>query len=661
MAAFVWHVSPPLAAARPGPVDGARVEDYSLFIGDIPAALSFAGERASADFMRFDTSQTPARLAASYRARALLLFAESMEGWVVGLSRWLLEAAATGRTTQGPGSSLLDECKPSLDPPLAKVLKRTRASGLVLRTEMIRLLMQCASHTDLLRSLARDGASVHEHTRYYWRPLHYAAALDSAPFAEVLLELGGDAGALNGVDMTPLHVAAAHASTRAAAAIASAATPELRARRDKMGRTAEDVALLGPHPPEQCQALLRALRSGSRQHAQRRCAAVAALRRAERSERESEAREGTASPRPDACSDGGGWREGCRDGSSGGSGGGEAGGGGGGDGGGEDHAGGDGGGAASESHRLQPCDVMLRRTLTGHELLHEHLTVGVPVLVTDAMVGHTLYEEWRRGAFAARHGSMVKWPSWSRNGRPPSAPRVASEGLGLPSALVREGTARQIPQSRGGLGARPRPRRRLRRIRPSSHGDVSLKLEAYPYAETSAYLYAVAPNHSSVTQLLQPAGPLGREACTRWPPEPHHPSQAEAEAEAANGAAAGVDGFADEAATEAGALDKRPAAAPPPRSVFNSLSGWRKARQTSPSAAGSGGKKQKGRNERRRGDIALTWPPRDTPRSSPARLLSDWSRPTFIEEEENHFRTAAIQFYLGPVRRVASRVRRTHA
>ena len=70
-----------------------------------------------------------------------------------------MEAAATGRTTQGPGSSLLDECKPSLDPPLAKVLKRTRASGLVLRTEMIRLLMQCASHTDLLRSLARDGAS----------------------------------------------------------------------------------------------------------------------------------------------------------------------------------------------------------------------------------------------------------------------------------------------------------------------------------------------------------------------------------------------------------------------------------------------------------------------------------------------------------------------
>ena len=212
-----------LVTARAGPVDGAREEDYSLFIGDIPAALDFAGKRASADFMSYDPDQTPARLAASYRARSLLLFAESVEGWVVGLSRWLLEAAATGRTTQGPGSSLLDECKPSLDPPLAKVLKRTRASGLVLRTEMIRILMQCASHTDLLRTLARNGASVHEHTRYYWRPLHYAAALDSALFAEVLLELGADVGARNGVDMTPLHVAAAQASTRAAAVLAAAA------------------------------------------------------------------------------------------------------------------------------------------------------------------------------------------------------------------------------------------------------------------------------------------------------------------------------------------------------------------------------------------------------------------------------------------------------
>ena len=67
MAAFVWHISASLATARPGPVDGAREEDYSLFIGDIPAALSFAGERASKDFMRFDASQaTPRRTRAAW-------------------------------------------------------------------------------------------------------------------------------------------------------------------------------------------------------------------------------------------------------------------------------------------------------------------------------------------------------------------------------------------------------------------------------------------------------------------------------------------------------------------------------------------------------------------------------------------------------------------
>ena len=81
-----------------------------------------------------------------------------------------------------------------------------------------------------------------------------------------LLDLGADPLALNGVGMTALHVAAAQASTGVASVLASFSSP-LRSERDRMQRTPEDIALLAPHPPERCQALLRArIMPSFRQH-----------------------------------------------------------------------------------------------------------------------------------------------------------------------------------------------------------------------------------------------------------------------------------------------------------------------------------------------------------------------------------------------------------
>ena len=49
------------------------------------------------------------------------------------------------------------------------------------------------------------------------------------------------------------------------------------------------------------------------------------------------------------------------------------------------------------------------------------------------------------------------WPSWRCHSWPPRAPQSASEGLGLPSALVGRGPASQMTQRGRGPSARGRP------------------------------------------------------------------------------------------------------------------------------------------------------------------------------------------------------------
>jgi len=59
-----------------------------------------------------------------------------------------------------------------------------------------------------------------------------------------------------------------------------------------------------------------------------------------------------------------------------------------------------------------------------------------------------------------------KWPSWRGHGGPPRAPRDASEGVGLPSALVRRGPPLQMPPRGRDPGATPRQTHRCRCVRP---------------------------------------------------------------------------------------------------------------------------------------------------------------------------------------------------
>ena len=540
-------------------------EDNHLYAGDLPRALREAQKRAGAEFRSQVADLTDARLDASSRARSVLLLLETMEGWAVNLSRWLLEASATRRTTQGPAADMLRGCSAGLDPSLPALMARAKASGLVRRADMVELLVQCAAHSDLLGTLVRGGAGLQEHTRYYWHPLHYSAALGSAALAQQLLDLGADPMALNGVGMTALHVAAAQASTGVAGVLASFSSP-LRAERDRMQRTPEDIALLAPHPPERCQALLRALRSGSKQQVQRRCAGAALVRQ---QQREAMLAEGRA-PRPDACSGGGGWRTSCE-----------------GEGRGEGAARGE--EAEENEDEVQPCDVAILRHIEGHALLHDHLSVGVPVLLTEAMLGHSLYDSWQRDAFAARHG------------------------------------------------------------------HVELKVEAYPYAATAAHLYEVSPNRSTVSQLLEPWAALGSTACDSSQPA-ENPTASAAPASPIMptmpaSPASSASPVRHRAGLEAGGRFEPGRRLEPPQAVFNSLKGWRSknSKKAEKAAALDGGKagRATARRVRRRGDIEMTWG-RDAPRSAPERLVADWSRPPFIEDEESHFRTSSIQFYLGP-------------
>ena len=80
---------------------------------------------------------------------------------------------------------------------------------------------------------------------------------------------------------------------------------------------------------------------------------------------------------------------------------------------------------------------------------------------------------WGRAVYLARQAtqsvatsllpdSVVNGASWGGHGGPPQTQLAASEGLGLPSSLVRTRPVSSILQRGRGLGARPRPRCRSR-------------------------------------------------------------------------------------------------------------------------------------------------------------------------------------------------------
>ena len=109
----------------------------------------------------------------------------------------------------------------------------------------------------------------------------------------------------------------------------------------------------------------------------------------------------------------------------------------------------------------------LRRGWRGAAAVGALLLVGARVVVA-ALAKAAVLSGARMPPLNAVVGSAAvlqdgqKWPSWRRQSWPPRAHRSASEGLGLPSALVRRGPAPRIPPRGRGLPARGRPSRRFR-------------------------------------------------------------------------------------------------------------------------------------------------------------------------------------------------------
>ena len=79
----------------------------------------------------------------------------------------------------------------------------------------------------------------------------------------------------------------------------------------------------------------------------------------------------------------------------------------------------------------------------------------------SSLEGLYLPELWR-AADASVHAGWSKGPAWRRHSWPPRAPQTASEGLGLPLALVERGPAGQIPPRGRGLSDGGHPRCQFR-------------------------------------------------------------------------------------------------------------------------------------------------------------------------------------------------------
>jgi hypothetical protein len=493
----------------PGSLFSIPSMSCSVYRGDFLHAIESSSQD---DLHRMVTDDLMAhkRARTAVSARLLLRAASSLEGWAVSLARWILEAALARDSQCGAPSELFEACRPSLDPPAGQLLEDVRIHGHVSRITVARAIGQCASHTRLWRTLANMtllhtpyASGIGEFTRILWTPLHFAAAFPSANVMTDLLALApADLVArANGVGYSPLHVAVAHDATQTIHALV-ATLPQTADVRDRQGRTARELALERSLHPKRCRALLAALRV-PKTVAKKSCSIVARRRR--EMQHQPLLRIGPSS----SChsDDSGGWQP-------------------------ESTGGGLCASDLAEArgeHGPRRCDVPVRSSMDPASLIHDHLSAGVPVLVTTAMDHSDLCARWTRAAFVA------------------------------------------------------------------THGEVLLPSERYPYADASAHLYGVphAPRFAA-SHLI--------DSMSR-----------------ANGSA--VDGHRRRDGVFVGLLD-----------------GWRRI-----SYRGDG------REQRtRHGDIQLnTAGPDEQRREAPQRLLSDFERPPFVEDDQWLLRTETVQFYLG--------------
>ena len=195
----------PIEVALPSATAASTVDsrvDIALFRGDLLDAVTEYRDAAVADLRqlrKFDAR----RAESAVDARLVLRASVMLEGWGVKLARWVLEASATGRAQHGRASELFSACASTLDPSLHVLLNRSRVSGLVRRTDAAVAIGQCARHQRLFERLVEQSSAqaLHEFNRFYWRPIHFAAAFGSELIVQTLLELGADPIAATGAEL----------------------------------------------------------------------------------------------------------------------------------------------------------------------------------------------------------------------------------------------------------------------------------------------------------------------------------------------------------------------------------------------------------------------------------------------------------------------------
>ena len=575
------------------------------------------------------------------KKRAILYLFQLLEGWVVSMARWVLQAASTSRvsasgaleflgsTMVGRGDELLRDCESGMDPSPSELVAEARRVGVVSRVHLRSALAHCVVHHNLLPRLHERGASLAETNNFGWSALHLAAALGAPLLVHSLISLHANTHARTITGLTPLHVAATHGSTDVAALLADALPPNAHTAAayasttgeqsadeslqwqpewlDILGRSPEDLAIGASGSIPQCMRLLLVIQKGASKNAtsssnewgvqrvsmrKRRCAEQRKRARARSEVKTTVMHDRSWEVLKAGCIGDAAVEEAA---------------------GAEEVVGAVGAmagieGVARKAVRIEVeietafgaaekaaleeeaeanlCDVEVvdARSVDTQTLVQRYLSVGTPVLVRGSALPPEWTDEWTRDVLSARLG------------------------------------------------------------------DVALPLEMYPYADASATVIAVPQNRTRLRTLLSRDG--GRDSifgCSSSPDEQQQPQVARTTV------AQGMRRDRRHRHHYRDLIDDEP-----PKSVFMTLMGWR----YKPATLGSRQdielstplKAEEGRGPLYHGEEA---PSSAEEQRSHARLLHEWRRPQFIQDASDTsngshggslLRTSTIQFYVGGAR-----------
>ena len=261
----VLAARPARAAAINAPWSGSNSKevDQALFDGNFTKAFEEEMKNVREFFIQHHGKRQAARQVPRH---ALLRAAQCTEGWVVHLSRWLLEAAATGHSQRGPVEDMLAQCRGPFG--VDALLERARETGHVSRAGVLEGIERCMSDQGVVARAVFDdpgttdgglggrATGLDATNRYHWRPLHFAAASGNIGLARVLLHLGARVDARNGLNQTALHLAVSHGFPEVAALLVQKGAD--RTPKDQQGATPARYAKNSVHGA--CLSCLKALK-----------------------------------------------------------------------------------------------------------------------------------------------------------------------------------------------------------------------------------------------------------------------------------------------------------------------------------------------------------------------------------------------------------------